>query len=152
MARLSFLCSSCYWCIITSSLVFDVDCSASRSRLTELSSLRSLSISRCIEDELWDRVAGDPTVLLTPEGPRPRGVVPELIGTDITIPELVFGDAGTAGAKAEEVPAIAGAVQPSIEPPIDSPNIAESSVDVIGVVDEAESEKVSDIFTQWFRV
>ena len=79
-------------------------------------------------------------------------MVPELIGTDITIPELVFGDVGTAGAKAEEAPAIAGAVQPSIEPPIDSPNIAESSVDVIGVVDEAESEKVSDIFTQWFRV
>ena len=112
------------------------------------SSLRSLSFSRCKADELWDRANGEPTVLLTPEGPRPRGVVPELIGTDITIPELVSGNVGTAGAKAEELPAVVGAVQPSIEPPIDSPNIAESSIEVIGVVDVAESEKVSDIFTQ----
>ena len=102
-----------------------------------MSSFLRRSFSRCTAEELAEREPGEPPFFTT--GPRPRGVP---IGTLITVAELLSGVAGAAGRGGPvKVP---GATHDSIDPP----SAADSSVEVIGVVDVADTDRVSELISR----
>ena len=103
-----------------------------------MSSFLRRSFSLCAAEELAEREPGEPPFFTT--GPRPRGV---LIGTLITVAELLSGVAGAAGRGGGPVK-VPGATHDSIDPP----SAADSSVEVIGVVDVADTDRVSELISR----